>query len=102
MVRIIEQLESAPKDEPVLEFKVHRSGKDGKTVLGFTRPVVTIGESLAGRQRATWETIPFGVPVADAFCTALRVCERDGVPTLWIHDPDNLFPPQMRPTSAAA
>jgi hypothetical protein len=99
MVHIIEHREDAPSDENVLELKVYLSGKDGKTVLGHTPPFATLGKSLAGKQPATWELIPFGVSVDDAFRTALGMCERDGVSTLWVHDPDNLFPPHMRPTA---
>jgi hypothetical protein len=92
MPRIIERREDATTDERVLPFKVYQS-KDGTIVFGRITPVVT----FPGRQSAAWEFVPFGTPVDDAFRAAFDVCERDGIPALWVNDPAGLFPPLVRP-----
>jgi hypothetical protein len=93
MVSIVERREDAPSDSHALELKVYLSRKDRKTVLGYVRPfgvIVTKGT-------AVWLGTPFGVPAGDAFRTALEFCETHGMSALWVHDPDNRFPPAMRP-----
>jgi hypothetical protein len=36
-------------------------------------------------------------PVAQAYLDALALCETQGIPTLWVHDPLSLFPLHDRP-----
>jgi hypothetical protein len=92
MVQIVERRESAPGDEYVLEFKVYLSPKDHVTVLGYVRPFGVIVD----KSTAVWVKTDFGVPAAEAFRTALGLCERHGISTLLVNDPENRFPPDMR------
>jgi len=36
-------------------------------------------------------------PVAQAYLDALWLCETEGIATLWVHNPLDLFPPRDRP-----
>jgi hypothetical protein len=36
-------------------------------------------------------------PAAEAFLDALSLCEKEGIASLWVHDPFGLFPARARP-----
>ena len=91
MVNVIES-KDVPADAPHIEFNVYRSPNDRKIVMGY----VSGGGFIHGTQ-ATWITTPFGVPVSQAYATALGVAEHYGL-AVWVRDKEGLFPPDARPS----
>jgi hypothetical protein len=94
VVRIIEYRDEVSPDQHVAEFRVYQSPKDASRVLGYIMPYVA---SESGEAARTGTAFEFGEPVDEAFRLALALCEKHGVPTLWIHDPELLFPQDKRP-----
>lgn len=91
MVNIIDKLGSS--GDPPFEFKVYRSPNDENRVLGYLTPY---GVIHSDDKQATWIMTPFGVPVAEAYLRALGLAERYGIETIWVNDPDGLFPASAR------
>jgi hypothetical protein len=73
-------------DTPFVTFKVYRSPKDKKTVIGFHE-----FSYQASENSFRFANPPLGVPVAQAFDIARRYAEERGVSAIWIDDPDQLF-----------
>jgi hypothetical protein len=96
MVRVVERREVASGEEMIFEFKVYRSPKDGRTVLGYMRPRGII----VNKNTVQWIGTSFGVPVSDAFRETLSLLENVDAAILWVNDPNGCFPPDIRPVTA--
>ena len=92
MLHILDTRPPADAASAAFEFCVYRSPKDGETVLGYLAPYGVVSD-----RRALWVKTDFGVPVAEAFLQTLGLAEHYGVETVWVNDPDGLFPPAARP-----
>jgi hypothetical protein len=87
MTRVIEHRGDAYPDEKLFELRVFRlHGGDVHAC------VVPADLSLNLDMMAD-----VSEPVAQAFLDGLALCEKDGIATLWVHDPFGLFPPHVRP-----
>jgi hypothetical protein len=87
MVAVIEAEEEAGGAR-YLEFKVQRSASDPARVLGCWR-LAHGGSSLVDESRAEGAA-------ADEFRLALDCADQNGIPFVWVNDPDSLFPPWER------
>ena len=95
MVQIVENLVAGPAERPHFEFYVYRSPGDGETVMGH---LSSDGIVQNGGRQVTWLSTPFGVPVQDAYLQALDLARHHGVESVWVNDPEGLFPAASRPT----
>ena len=86
MVRVIESREEAGGAR-YIEFAVHRSPTDPERVLGNWR--VTHGDSLVDQNRHE-------AAVAIEFRLVLDCADQNGIPFVWVNDPDELFAPFIR------
>ena len=86
MTRIIEHREDAAVGEEVFELRVFqlRDGDVRACVVPVDLPVTL--DMMADMSE----------PAGQAFLDALALCEKEGVATLWVHDPLGLFPPRAR------
>jgi hypothetical protein len=94
VVQIIENEEEAGGAK-FIRFRVHPSKR-------------TPGEVLGSWQHAMEPTYPkgpaavlgnkLGTPAVIEFQNAVAAAHEDGIPFVWIDDPDGLFPPADRPT----
>ena len=87
MTRIIEYRRDAYPDEELFELRVFRlqDGEVHACVIPADLPVNL--DAMADMSE----------PVAQAFLDGLALCEKEGIATLWVHDPFGLFPPRDRP-----
>ena len=87
MTRIIEHRQDAYPDEELFELRVFRL-HDGEVHACVVPADLAINlDTMADMSE----------PVAQAFLDGLALCEREGIATLWVHDPFGLFPPRDRP-----
>jgi hypothetical protein len=86
MTRIIKRRQDAHPGEEVLELRVFESGGD---VRGAVVPLDFVGDQAMMKA--------MGEPIARAFADALDLCCREQIPALWVHDPRDLFPIDLRP-----
>ena len=75
-------------DVPFITFTVYRTPKDNKTICGYHEFSYRASEDSVKFAKPS-----FGVPVAQAFEEARRYAEANGIPAIWIDDPDRLFEP---------
>jgi hypothetical protein len=87
LVAVIESREEAGGAR-YIEFKVHRSPSDPGRVLGSWR-LVHGGSTLVDQNRR-------GGGAAAEFRLALDCADQNGIPFVWINDPEELFPPWER------
>lgn len=89
MVQILRDYIPGSTELLPFEFKVYRSPKDGRRVLGYLAPYGVIhGEG----RKATWIQTPWGVLARDAFKQTLDLADEYGIDTVWVNDPQNLCP----------
>jgi hypothetical protein len=81
VVQVIETRAAAPADSLVLELRVY--AQEGQ-IKGAVLPLAGFFEMRAGH-------------VERIFLYALELCEHHGIPYLWVHDPQTLFAPDLRP-----
>jgi hypothetical protein len=74
---------------PFVTFKVYRSPKDGKTVLGYHEFSYQVSEDSFKFRHSD-----FGIPVAQAFDVVRDFAAERGISAIWINDPDRLFETQ--------
>jgi hypothetical protein len=87
VVAVIEAKEEAGSAR-YIEFKVHRGPADPGRVLGTWR--LAHGESTLVDQNRD------GAAARDEFRLVLDCADQNGIPFVWINDPDELFPPWER------
>lgn len=87
VVSVIEEKGDAG-DARYIEFKVHRSPTDPNLVLGSWRYP---DSGLAIDQSK------LGTSVQMEFRTVVDCADQHGIPFVWVNDPDELFPPWLRP-----
>ena len=80
-VCIIETRDAAPHDVLVLELRVYPQDDQ---VRGAVLPLAGFFEMRAGQ-------------VERIFLYAIELCAHHRIPFLWVHDPQVLFPPDLRP-----
>ena len=95
MVQVIDTAKDAG-DAECIRFKVRRSRRDPNLILGSWQHAV----DEPGRMGSIGQSAPgvLGVSVEIEFQCALSWVAQYGVPFLWVDDPDELFPPDKRPT----
>ena len=89
MVHVVYSRTPNAETHSPFEFKVYRSPMDGKKVLGCLVPYCVING-----QKAIWIKTDWGTPVASAYEQVLKLAQAYGVSTVWVNDPDRLFPEQ--------
>jgi len=87
VVAVIESKEEAGGAR-YLEFAVHRSPTDPERVLGGWR-LVHGDSTLVDQSRCD-------AAVLTEFRLALDCADQNGIPFVWVNDPDELFPPWAR------
>ena len=75
-----------------MELHVYPLPSDHSVVVGKT----VYGEPLGYGHH--WYMGRLDVPIAEAFLSAARVADEQGIPFLWVNDPHKLFPPNKRPS----
>jgi hypothetical protein len=80
-IQVIETRQAAPAEALVLELRVY--AQDGQ-IKGAVLPLAGYFEMRAGH-------------VERIFLYGLDLCEHHGISVMWVHDPQNLFPPDLRP-----
>jgi len=88
MVAVIEGKEEAGNAR-YIEFQVYRSSTDPDRIVGSWR--FAHGESTLIDQSK------LDGPVVMEFRHVLDCADQHGIPFVWVNDPDELFPPFMRP-----
>jgi hypothetical protein len=87
MTRIIEYRQGATPGEEVFELRVFKL--DTGDVRGCVIPLdLAVNHNMID---------DMSEPVAEAFLDGLALCEKEGIPNLWVHDPLGLFPASARP-----
>jgi hypothetical protein len=87
MVAVIEDRREAG-DAILIEFKVSRSATDPDRIIGSWRFV-------HGRSSLIDESRPDAGVLAE-FRHVVDCADQNGIPFVWVNDPDELFPPWMR------
>ena len=87
MVRIIDRRGDAVPGESVAQLRVWKLSE--QDVRACLIPIDAIMDKSA--------MLEISDPAAEAFLDAISQCEKEGVATLWVHDPIGLFPPHARP-----
>ena len=87
MVAVIEEQESAGGAQ-YIEFKVYRSPADPNSILGSWR-FVHGSSTLIDQSRP-------GAPIGLEFRQVLDCADQNGIPFVWVNDPEELFPPFAR------
>ena len=87
MTRVVEHREDAAAGEEVFELRVFQL-RDADVRACVVPADLPVNLDLMA---------DMGEPVAQAYLDAIALCEAEGVSTLWVHDPLNLFPPDDRP-----
>jgi hypothetical protein len=87
MVAVIDAKEEAGAAR-YLEFRVERSAADPDRVLGCWR-LAHSGSTLVDESRPE-------AAAAEEFRLALDCADQNGIPFVWVNDPDSLFPPGAR------
>jgi hypothetical protein len=87
MTRVIEHRRDADAGEEVFELRVFQL-RDADVRACVVPADLPVNLDLMA---------DMGEPVAQAYLDAIALCEAEGVSTLWVHDPLNLFPPDDRP-----
>jgi hypothetical protein len=87
MTRIIEHRHDAEPGEEVFELRVLKL-RDGGVRACVVPLDLAVGHDMMEEMSE---------PVAEAFHDGLALCEKEGIATLWVHDPLGLFPPGDRP-----
>ena len=88
MVAIIEDKDEAA-GRRYIEFKVHQNPaapSGAQASWRFPETGVAIEESRPGNA------------LEAEFRLAVDCADQHGIPFVWVHDPDELFPPWLRPT----
>ncbi|HEV2099463.1 MAG TPA: hypothetical protein VGR45_11145 [Stellaceae bacterium] len=87
MVAVIEGQEEAGGAR-LIEFKVHRSPDDSNRIVGSWR-LVHGGSSLIDQSRTD-------TPIWLELRLAVDCADQNGIPFVWVNDPEGLFPPWER------
>jgi hypothetical protein len=87
MTRIIEHRQDAAPGEEVFELRVFQL-RDGHVRACVVPADLAVNLDMMA---------DMSEPVAQAYLDALALCETEGIATLWVHDPLDLFPPRNRP-----
>jgi hypothetical protein len=88
MTRVIERRRAAAPGETVLELRFFRTKKNAEVRAYISCDDVIIDMDMM---------MLLSRPAAEAFLDALALCEKEGIASLWVHDPFGLFPAQARP-----
>jgi hypothetical protein len=98
MVPTIIENEQAAEGAKCIKFSVYRSP---------TRPDVILanwlhaGQPVGPKGPAPIDVSQLGTPVEIEFTRAVTAAHQDGVPFVWVDDPNGLFPPSARPSFSA-
>jgi|GraSoiStandDraft_14_1057315.scaffolds.fasta_scaffold676101_2 hypothetical protein len=98
MVPAIIENEQAAGGAQCIKFSVYQSP---------TRPGVILaswlhaGQPVSPKGPAPVDSSQLGIPVEIEFERAVTVAYQDGVPFVWVDDPNGLFPPSARPSFSA-
>jgi len=87
MTRVIERRQDAAAGAEVFELRVFQARNGGARAC-----IVPVDLAVTLDMMEDMST-----PLADAYLAALALCETEGVATLWVHDPLDLFPTSDRP-----
>ena len=88
MTRVIERRQTAAPGETVLELRFFRTKKNAEVRAYISCDDVIIDMDMM---------MLLSRPAAEAFLDALALCEKEGIASLWVHDPFGLFPARARP-----
>lgn len=85
MVKVVRDPD-IPFRDPHVDMTVYRSPRDREVIFG-----VWGYDRQTGPQEVTFYHSGFGVPVARTYRDALAFCEKNGIETLLLIDPEGLF-----------
>ncbi len=88
MTRVVERRQAAAPGETVLELRFFRTKKNAEVRAYISCDDVIIDMDMM---------MLLSRPAAEAFLDALALCKKEGIASLWVHDPFGLFPAQARP-----
>jgi hypothetical protein len=86
-IRIIEHRQDAAPGEELLELRVFQL-RDGDVRACVVSADLAVNLDMMA---------DISEPVAQAYLSALALCEAESIATLWVHDPLGLFPRRDRP-----
>jgi hypothetical protein len=99
MVPTIIENEQAAGGAKCIRFHVYPSPRRPGVILANWQH----GSQPAGpKAPAPIDGNQLGTPVEIEFQRAVTVAHQDGVPFVWVDDPDGLFPPSSRPSFSCA
>jgi hypothetical protein len=99
MVPAIIENEQAAGGAKCIRFQVYPSKLRPGVISARWLPV---GERVAPKGPAPVDGGQLGTPVHIEFTRAVTAAREDGVPFVWVDDPNGLFPPSARPSFSCA